>query len=82
VAPEHILDHLVNTLAIRFDRDHPNQMSPDATASELEANVSELVKMKRTEDCSHLEAEMKSAELAGDTQKIAALVRRFKELTS
>jgi len=80
-APEHTLDRLMNTLAIRFDRDHPNQMSTDALASELEANATELAKLQRHEERSRLEAEMKSAELAGDTNKIAELVRRFKELT-
>ncbi len=79
--PEQTIDSLVNYLAIRFDRDYPNQ-NQDAIASELEGSVSALMAISHAEAQSALEAEMKAAELAGDINKITELARRFKELTS
>jgi DNA primase len=79
--PEQTIDHLVNYLAIRFDRDYPNQ-NEGAIASELEGSVSALLAISQAEAQTTLEAEMKAAELAGDDSKITELTRRFKELTS
>jgi DNA primase len=80
-APEQTLDILMNMLAIRFDRDYPNQTA-DALASELEANISALAEIRKMEARSNLEAEMNAAEIIGDVEAISDLSRRFKELTS
>ncbi len=80
-APDQTIDHLMNMLAIRFDRDYPNQTA-DALASEIEASICALEKIRQAEAQSKLEAEMNAAEIIGDADAIADLSRRFKELTS
>jgi DNA primase len=72
-------ERLPDYLAIRADRDYQNQ-SRDALASELKANIAAFADERRAAERKRLEEEMRSAELAGDREKIQRLERRFIDL--
>jgi DNA primase len=69
-------ERLPDYLAIRADRDYQNQ-SRDALASELKANIAAFADERRAAERKRLEEEMRSAELAGDREKIQRLEQRF-----
>lgn len=79
-APEQSNERLLNYLAIRADRDYPNQTEAGLT-SEFTTNLAAYLGERRSSERKRLEEEMRAAELAGDRAKIETLARRFHELT-
>lgn len=78
-SPEPTIKDLIDYLAIRADRDYPNQTS-DALASEFATNLAAYLRLKTQEERKRLEEEMRAAELAGDEESIVRIAQRFREL--
>jgi DNA primase len=72
---------LVSYLVIRMDHDYGDQ-SPTVLSAELTTHLAHFLKLANDEERKRLEEEMRSAELAGDQQKILELARRFSSLQS
>ncbi|MBD3250882.1 DNA primase [Candidatus Uhrbacteria bacterium] len=71
---------LMNELAIRVDRDYPNQTHAERLQT-FRSTLDVLRKEHRQETRKRLEEDMRAAELSGDRAKIEALAKRFHELT-